>query len=58
LPVTAAVPPGDERLFRMAIKLARKFIPLSEKEKDFLKKKANDLEPIFKYPSESFSLIE
>jgi len=58
LPVTAAVPPGDERLFRLAIKLANEFIPLSEKEKDALKKKAHDLEPVFKYPSDRFSIIK
>ena len=56
LPVTAAIPPGDERLFRMALSLAHDFIPLSDKEKDDVKRLAQDVEPIFTYPSDRFSL--
>jgi len=57
-PVTAAVPPGDERLYRMALKFAPSFIPLSEKEKDDLKRKAMDINPVFQYPSESYDIIK
>ena len=31
-PVTAAIPPGDEGLFQMAVKLARDFTPLTDDE--------------------------
>ncbi len=57
-PVTAAVPPGDERLYRMALKFAPSFIPLSEKEKDDLKRKAVDINPVFQYPSNSYNIIK
>ena len=56
LPVTAAIPPGDERLFRMALSLAHTFIPLSEREKDDVKLLAQGVEPVFSYPSGSFRL--
>ena len=57
-PVTAAVPPGDESLYRMALKLAPSFIPLSEKEKNVLKRRAEDIQPIFQYPSEGYDIIK
>ncbi len=52
-PVTAAVPPGDEELFEMAMKLALDFKPLSDGEAVELKKKALAGTPLFKYPSEN-----
>ncbi len=55
-PVTAAIPPGEEELFRMALDLAPKFIPLSEDEEHSLRQKAKTLVPIFHYPSEAFRL--
>ena len=55
-PVTAVVPPGEEKLFRMALDLAPKFIPLSEEEQHSLRQKAKNLTPIFRYPSEGFEL--
>jgi aryl-alcohol dehydrogenase-like predicted oxidoreductase len=58
LPVTAAIPPGDENLFRMAIKLAPSFLPLSENEKDRLKTIASDTTPIFRYPSARFEIVK
>jgi aryl-alcohol dehydrogenase-like predicted oxidoreductase len=57
-PVTAAVPPGDEKLYRMALKLAPSFIPLSEKEKDILKQKAENVQPVFQYPSHEYDIIK
>jgi predicted aldo/keto reductase-like oxidoreductase len=51
-PITAAIPPGDENLFRMALQLAAKFTPLSSSEVEALKQKAMKSEPIFKYPQQ------
>jgi predicted aldo/keto reductase-like oxidoreductase len=50
-PVTAAIPPGDENLFRMALELAADFTPLKSEEVEALKKEAQTVEPIFRYPS-------
>lgn len=50
-PITAAIPPGDENLFTMALDLAMKFKPLSEQESLEIKKKAQLGEPLFRYPS-------
>jgi len=50
-PVTAAIPPGDENLFRMALELAAGFTPLKPEEAEALKKQAMATEPLFKYPS-------
>jgi len=47
-PVTAAVPPGDPGLFRMAVDLAHGFRPLTEKEKAELRQYASGKKPIFK----------
>ena len=52
-PVTAAVPPGDEQLFEMAMKLALGFEPLSQGETLALKEKALSEKPLFTYPSEN-----
>jgi predicted aldo/keto reductase-like oxidoreductase len=49
-PVTAALPPGDENLFKMALDLAAKFKPLSLEETKAIKQKAQSIEPIFRYP--------
>lgn len=46
-PVTSAVPPGDIRLFRMAVKIAEKFSPLTENEIEELRNIAVDYQPIF-----------
>jgi predicted aldo/keto reductase-like oxidoreductase len=50
-PVTAAVPPGDEGLFQMAVKLARDFQPLTDDEAKTLKARAAAGTPLFRYPS-------
>ncbi|MFC1557716.1 aldo/keto reductase [candidate division KSB1 bacterium] len=57
LPVTAAVPPGDEELFRLALRLAPSFIPLTQKEKSYLEKKSAEAIPVFEYPSDKFNII-
>jgi aryl-alcohol dehydrogenase-like predicted oxidoreductase len=47
-PVTAALPPGDERYFPVALDAAESFAPLSAAEDAELMVKAHGLEPIFK----------
>lgn len=49
-PVTAAIPPGNEALFAMALKLAARFTPLSADEVLALKAKAAAETPLFRYP--------
>ena len=46
-PITAAIPPGDESLFRLALDLAMDFRPVSRKEKQTLQDMAQSLNPIF-----------
>jgi len=50
-PVTAAIPPGDENLFAMALKLAADFKPLAPAEAEAMKAKGLAASPLFKYPS-------
>jgi len=52
-PVTAAIPPGDERLFRMALTLAARFEPLSAAEAETVKAKGLKDAPLFRFPSAS-----
>jgi predicted aldo/keto reductase-like oxidoreductase len=49
-PITAAVPPGDENLFRLALTLARDLAPFTEAEASELKERAGRGEPIFRHP--------
>ncbi len=49
-PVTAAIPPGDEDIFRMALGLAAEFKPLTKAEAEEIKQKALSTSPLFKYP--------
>ncbi|MDF1575594.1 MAG: aldo/keto reductase [Bacteroidales bacterium] len=49
-PVTAAIPPGHEDLFSMALELATEFHPMDKKEIGAIKEKAMLTEPIFSYP--------
>jgi len=49
-PVTAAIPPGNEDLFSMALGLATSFKPLNDKEIEEIKEKGLAGNPIFKYP--------
>jgi predicted aldo/keto reductase-like oxidoreductase len=46
-PVTAAIPPGDENLFSMALDLAAAFKPLTPAEAEAIKKKGLATTPIF-----------
>ena len=48
-PITAAVPPGDERLVRWAIEFASRFTPISTEEAKELEEYAHTLKPIFAY---------
>jgi aryl-alcohol dehydrogenase-like predicted oxidoreductase len=50
-PVTAAIPPGDEHLFRMALGLAAQFAPLRDEEARAIKEQALAGVPLFKFPS-------
>jgi predicted aldo/keto reductase-like oxidoreductase len=51
LPVTAALPPGEEKFFRIALNAASSFTPLTEAEKKALEREAGSIEPLFEYPS-------
>jgi len=46
-PVSAAIAPGDESIFKMALDLACDFKPITEPETQKLKLLAADLDPIF-----------
>lgn len=46
-PVTAAIPPGDETLFTMALDLAAGFTPLSPAEAETIKQKGLATTPLF-----------
>ena len=46
-PITAAIPPGEEPLFRMALDLALNFKPLSMRDLEKVKQMAESLNPIF-----------
>ena len=46
-PVTAAIPPGEESLFRMALDLAMSFTPISMPDSEKAKQLAESLNPIF-----------
>ncbi len=46
-PITAAIPPGEESLFKMAVDLAMGFRPISQKEVETLRQMAQPLAPVF-----------
>ncbi len=50
-PVTAAIPPGNENLFKMAMDLALDFKPLKKRETAKIKELGLSGTPLFKYPS-------
>jgi aryl-alcohol dehydrogenase-like predicted oxidoreductase len=50
-PVTAAIPPGDEKLFHLALDLACGFSPLDDAARKEVLAGAEGIEPIFRYPS-------
>jgi predicted aldo/keto reductase-like oxidoreductase len=47
-PITAAIPPGDETLFAMALDLAARFEPLSADEAEAIKRKGLETTPLFR----------
>jgi len=49
-PVTSAVPPGDEKLFSMALRLAKDITPMKKREIREMKERAMRTEPLFSYP--------
>lgn len=53
-PVTAAIPPGDERLFALALELALGFEPMTEAEQRATLAAAAGIAPIFSYPSAEY----
>jgi predicted aldo/keto reductase-like oxidoreductase len=46
--ITAAIPPGDERLFNVALDIAANYRPLSDEERQDLLSRAKAVEPIFR----------
>jgi predicted aldo/keto reductase-like oxidoreductase len=46
-PVTAAIPPGDQELFRLAVEIAQEFTPVSDAETEELKRLAKGKSPLF-----------
>jgi len=46
--VTAAIPPGEEKLFRMAMDYAGRFRPLAPKEREDLLARARGVTPLFR----------
>lgn len=46
-PITAAIPPGDERYFRLAMDVVQNYQPLSAQEEQALLSGAHGVEPIF-----------
>ena len=49
-PVTAAIPPGNENLFKMALELSERIKPFSSDEVNHIKELGLAGKPIFKYP--------
>lgn len=47
LPVTAAIPPGDPGLFRMALDFAERFRPLTDEERAAVESRAAQNQPLF-----------
>lgn len=46
--ITAAIPPGDEKLFRMALDIGAAFKPLSGRERKQIVARTRGIEPIFR----------
>ena len=47
-PITAAIPPGDPGLFKMALDLAENFTPITDEETEKLRTRAEGGRPLFK----------
>lgn len=50
-PITAAIPPGEARLFRLAMDIAERYAPLSEAEMATLRQQAQESAPLFRLQS-------
>jgi predicted aldo/keto reductase-like oxidoreductase len=50
-PVTAAIPPGDEGIFAMAVRLAKGLQPMTAAEAEAVKERGAAAIPLFTYPS-------
>jgi len=48
-PITAAIPPGDENLFRIALSVSDQIRPLNKREIQQIKEKAFNQSPLFSY---------
>lgn len=48
-PVTAAIPPGEEKLFRLALNLTDNLQPLDDSEINTIKQKAQETDPLFRF---------
>ena len=46
-PITAAIPPGDERYFRLGMEIGQRFVPVTDKEEQTLMAAAAGVNPIF-----------
>jgi predicted aldo/keto reductase-like oxidoreductase len=46
-PITAAIPPGDERYFRLGMEIGQQFQPITEQESTKLMASATGINPIF-----------
>ncbi|MBT4499569.1 MAG: aldo/keto reductase [Gemmatimonadetes bacterium] len=46
-PITAALPPGEAELFRMALEIGEKFTPITEEETEELRRRSAEAEPFF-----------
>ena len=49
-PITTAIPPGEEELFNMALKLRDEITPLEKEEAQSIKELALSWDPLFKFP--------
>ncbi len=48
-PIATAIPPGEEELFNMALKLSNKVEPMTRNEAESIKRRASKWDPLFKY---------
>lgn len=46
--ITAAIPPGEESLFRLALEIGESFTPMSPEEMESVRRLAKGVEPIFR----------
>ena len=49
-PITTAIPPGEEELFQVALKLINQVEPLTQNEAESVREIANTWDPLFRYP--------